>query len=371
MKELQEILGAYRQAERDGRRAVLATIVKVSGSTYRRPGARMLVTDDGRTAGFISGGCLEEDLSERAAAVLESGGSEVVIYDMTSPDDLVWGLGLGCNGVVHVLLERLPGGDGPALLRFLADCLEARRRGVVATLFRADRELAVGRRLMLDADGAASGSLGDPELDRVVLGDAREVLTTGRATRVASYPGAEVLIEWVGPPPPLVIFGAGPDAVPLVRFAKSLGWHVTVADHRAAYASRDKFPEADEIVHAGLVEMRDRVELDERSLVVVMTHNYHHDLELLEFLLPAPVRYLGVIGPRQRTRQLLADLAKRGVAPGEERLRSLHGPLGLDIGGDTPEEIALAALAEIQAVLTGRGGGFLQDREGPLHDRVE
>jgi len=374
MNGLREIIEAAERARRRRRPVVLATVVKVAGSTYRRPGARMLIPDEGEPVGMVSGGCLESDLAERARAVLESGEARTVVYDMRSPDDIVWGLGLGCNGEVRVLLERLAPGSTPGHLAFLDDCSRARRAGVVVTVFEGSEELegAVGRHLTFDETGTASGSIGETRLRSAVVEDARRALADRRsAVRHYEIEGgrAEALVEYVAPVVSLLVFGAGNDALPLVEFAKTLAWRVTVADDRPAFARPERFPGADAVKLVGFDALdRGELPIDAHTAVIAMTHHFLHDLALMRFLLPTAAPYLGFLGPRQRTENLLEELAKQGLHPVADQLGRLYGPVGLDIGAETPEEIALTVLAEIRAVLSGRQGGFLRDRRAPLHE---
>jgi xanthine/CO dehydrogenase XdhC/CoxF family maturation factor len=355
----------------------LASVVKVTGSAYRRPGARMIFPVDAAPAGVVSGGCLEGDLAERVGTVLDSGEPRIQIYDMRSPDDIVWGLGLGCNGEIRVLLEPLDPRSEPEQTAFLAECRERRRPGVMATLFEVQGgpPPGVGQRLMLREDGTRSGSLAAAEIAPSVLDDARSCLESERSSVRLYESGsvrAEVLIEYLAPPVTLFVFGAGSDARPLVRMAKELGWEVTVADNRAGHAQPEKFPEADSVRVVEFDKLAEAgLRLDRRTPAVIMTHHFLHDLELLAYLLPQPIGYLGLLGPNKRTENLLRELEPRGVRPDAQQLRRLHGPVGLDIGAETPEEIALAILAEIQAALSERGGGFLKDRSAPLHDWPE
>lgn len=182
---------------------------------------------------------------------------------------------------------------------------------------------------------------------------------------------AEVFIEAILPPVPLVIFGAGQDAIPLVRFAKELGWHVTLVDPRPGYATRTRFSLADILIVCPPEEVLERVKIDERTVAAVMTHNFLHDAELLRTLLPSPVRYIGILGSKQRTRRLLDQVQETVRLHCDHSLSQVYGPIGLDIGAETPEEIALAIVAEIKAVLTGRLGGVLRNRLGPLHESGE
>jgi len=217
-------------------------------------------------------------------------------------------------------------------------------------------------------DGRAEGSLGDPGLDRRVAADARTLLEGGGSGTI-SYAEGDVYLELVQPPPRVVVFGAGHGAVPVVSLARAVGFEVTVVDGRPKFATAERFPDADEVVLARPEEAGERPPLGPRDYVLVMTHNFLHDLELLARLARAPVPYVGLLGPRVRTEKLLAELERRGEGPDQAALDRLYAPIGLDIGGETAEEIALAALAEIQAVRHGRSGGFLREKKGPIHAR--
>jgi xanthine/CO dehydrogenase XdhC/CoxF family maturation factor len=374
VKELGEILKLWEETARQGRPAVLATVVKITGSAYRRPGARMIFPSDRAPAGIVSGGCLEEDLAERARDVLSSGEPSIEVYDMRSPDDIVWGLGLGCNGEIRVLLEKLSPDGACEQMAFLRECRERGRRGVMVTVFQVEGEMdvAVGDRLMLRPDGGPGGSITGSGIFPRVADDAA-VCLSDRRSRVERYEAesghAEALIEHVSAPVSLIIFGAGSDARPLARLAKELGWDVTVIDNRPAYATPEHFPEADGVRICEYDKLdRAGLEIDERTPVVVMTHHFLRDLEILRFLIPKASPYIGLLGPRKRTEKLLQELRARGFEREVARPSVLHGPVGVDIGSETPEEIALSILAEIQAVLAGRPGGFLKDRREPLHD---
>jgi xanthine dehydrogenase accessory factor len=389
MNELRLIAEAYGEARTRGRRAALATVVGVEGSAYRRPGARMLVTEDGRTFGTISGGCLERDVAERASAVFGSSAARVVEYDTRGNEDIVWGLGLGCNGVVRVLLESVhEGGAGARALQFITERLLSRACGVIATVTaaieagvdtpadadssgRAPRPLEVGERVLFD-DGlnVVDESFAHEGLAARVRADALETLAGGRSrTRLYEARGgrSEIFFDVIKPPRPLVVFGAEQDALPLVRQAQAVGWHVAVVDTRARPATAERFAEADEVILCRAEDVAARVPLSEETAAVVMTHNYLDDLALLRALLPSPACYLGILGPKLRTSKLLAELGAHAEGPADPRPARLHGPAGVDIGAETPEEIALSIVAEIKAVCAARGGGFLRDRDAPIH----
>jgi xanthine/CO dehydrogenase XdhC/CoxF family maturation factor len=362
MRELRDILGAFQMLRESGEAGVLASAVHTEGSTYRRSGARMLVLPDGQTMGLISGGCLEGDLLEHAAGVRESGEPRIVRYDMRPEEDIIWGLGLGCSGVVDVLLERVDAADaGP--LDLLAECIRERKTGVLATALAGEAPLATHWTLHPD------GRFGGPEAGaEEIEGALRRAAEQDRDALLAGETG-KILIEVIRPVPRLVVFGAGPDAVPVVRIASEIGWEVVVVDWRPAYARRESFREASAVVLCEAERVGECVEVDENSVALVMTHHYLHDRSLLRFLLPSAARFIGILGPKKRTEMLLGDLREEGLSPTTEQLERLHGPAGLDIGAESPQQIALSLVAEIQAVLAGRPGGWLREREGPIHDQ--
>lgn len=334
MKEIQAIVRALAGPKSHPGPAVLATLVSVEGSSYRRPGARLLVTAEGERIGSISGGCLEEDVLTHARAVLATGRAETVVYDTTSENDLVWGVGLGCHGVVRVLIEKLP--SRPVWADALAKNFAARQPTPLAVVHRAADQGQLGTRLVDEWPAGKSSA-------------------------------ADVFIDHVKPPVRLIVFGAGDDAQPLVRLADELGWQVTVADPRAAFASAARFPMAESLVVAPATELTNRAAPGADDLAVVMTHHYVHDVPLLRALLPLPLAYLGLLGPRKRAEKILSDLARDGFAPTPEQRARLHAPVGLDLGADSPEQVALAIVAEMQAALGRRDARPLHERTRPIH----
>jgi xanthine dehydrogenase accessory factor len=343
LKEMKELSAIVRKLLAPGSSdAVLATLVAVEGSSYRRPGARLLFADDGTRLGSISGGCLEEDVLARARRVFATGAAETVVYDTTSENDLVWGVGLGCHGIVRVLIEKLPA--RPSWAAALAENFAARRTTKLAIVHHPEGHPDSGTHLA-------------SELPRAIL-----ELQSG------------VFIETVPPPTAVAILGAGDDAQPLVRLAKELGWQVTVADPRPAFATNERFPSADRTVTAPAEELAARVyeptESEIEGVAIVMTHHYVHDLPLIRALLPRPLAYLGLLGPKKRAEKILADLARDGFEPTPAQRSRLHAPVGLDLGADGPEQVALAIVAEVQAVLAGRNARPLRERSQPIHEEV-
>ena len=374
MKTIQAIV-ELASAARPGEVLAMATVMKVRGSAYRRPGARMLMTARGRTAGMISGGCLENDARERAREVMATGKPILVTYDSTAPEDIVFGLGLGCNGIVQVLIEPLTAGDDTNVLAFFAACVARRQMGRIATIFQSEN-VQLGARVLRWPDARITSSCDDPAVSAALVKAQQENAARRNAVCGIDLPdgsSAGVLIETVAPPLPLTIFGAGDDAIPLAQMAKLIGWHVTVIDARPAYATRERFPNADAVhcLRPEALPTSQQVVFPPESMIMIMTHNFTHDRELLRVLLPRPLRYLGALGPKSRTRRLLDELADEGTTFTDEMLEHLHGPAGLDIGAETPEEIAVSIIGEMQAVLSRRNGGALRDRTAPIHDPVD
>lgn len=366
-KELRSIVNHLAQLATPLDEVVLATVVDVQGSSYRLPGARMLIDGQNRTLGTVSGGCLETDVLERAARVRRHRAAEVFVYDTTVADDSVFALNMGCRGVIRILLE--PAGE--ELAEFLRHRLQSRHGGATATLISAPAErqatIKLGARLLFDERGVVAGDFG--EHARNLLAAECAAVIDEKQSRRQTYEFGEVFFEYLAPPVRLVVFGAGADAIPLVELALQLGWHVTVIDHRAAFANRERFPEVDELIVARPERVHEHLTVDGQSVAVVMTHNYEHDKKILRHLLVSDALYVGALGPKRRSENILRELHEEGSAWFAKYPPNLYGPIGLDIGADAPETIALAILAEINSVLTNRTGGFLRERHGSIYNR--
>lgn len=373
MKEFELISREVEKLRVAGKSAVLATVVDIKGSSYRLPGARMLIADTRWMAGSVSGGCLESDVVLRAREVLAKNAATVVTYDTTDDDDIVFGVGLGCRGVIRVLIEPVTRERAdPDLIDFIRNCIERRETGTVATVIGSDEAVNAkpGCRLVRSANGQVESNILDAGLRSAVEAYVERTRAAGNsASATIDLPGghAEVFVEFIRPPLPLVIFGAGHDAIPVARLAKELGWHVTVVDHRAAYATTERFPLVNRVVVWSADEFLAQVHLDNETVALVMTHNYLRDLKLLKTLLPSPVRYLGLLGPRKRADELLAELEQQSMRITPEQRRRFYAPVGLDLGAEGPEGVALAILAEVQAVLAQRQPGHLRARKGSIH----
>ena len=381
MNEVRALVEAFDAATRTGERCALATVVSVEGSSYRRPGARMLVCEGGATTGTISAGCLEGDVVEHAKRVIRADASKLVEYDTASTsDEMAWGLGLGCNGVVRVLVEPLA--QGSPYVEALRRSCEAHAAPVsVATVYQhmpsgsahADGRVAVGARLFLDGDENVCREKLNDEAASMIEREVRALSLGGAMSgaHVFDVDGGtvKVFVETLLPPVPLVVFGAGHDALPVVELARGLGWHTEVVDPQARPATRSRFASADKVTLSRPEEVAAHVGITPRTLTLLMSHNYTHDLALLRFLLSSPALYIGVMGPRKRTGRMLSELA---TTEGQLRLEEaglarLHSPAGLDIGANAPAEIALSIVAEMRAALYGRRGGMLRERRGSIH----
>jgi xanthine dehydrogenase accessory factor len=374
VSEIADVLEAIDSLGRRGERMALATIVAVRGSTYRRPGARLLVPENGEPVGNISGGCLEGDVADVARVVMAGGEPRLASFDLTADDEVVWGWGLGCNGAIDVFVE--PADKAAAVAGALRRALrEERSLAVVTVLESGVPGLGRGDRMLVHPDGHREGALGHEDADRAAAGRAAEALGAGRSvTEDLPLPAGDVrvFVEVMEPPLRLLVCGAGHDAIPVVRFAASLGWKPVVVDDRPTFLNDDRFPEAAGFVPVDRPEEAARAAVvDPRTHVVVMSHNFYRDRDYLRSFLGTEVAYIGMLGPGARLHRLLAELEEEGIRPTPDDLGKIHGPAGLDIGSEGPEEIAWAIVAEVLAARRGRPAGFLRDRRGPIHDRPE
>lgn len=374
MKEIKDILKTI-SAFAVNERAVLATVIDVRGSGYRLPGARMLILASGETVGIVSGGCLDADVLERSKKVIESGFAEVLTYDTTDDETSVFSMNMGCRGVVRILLEPI-GRDSPLVSKFRAGN-ETRERQAVATLVLAGStaKLSIAGRMFYDTHSGLSTS-GLPHFlaDLPQLRDACSRFSTSDETyslRSFNIPEGtfEFALEVIEPPISLLLFGAGTDAIPMARIVTEVGWQVAVYDNRPAFLTRERFPAAKSFVLQNIDELMDPISSDNRTVAVIMTHNYARDRSILPALLHSDAPYIGVLGPKRRTEQLLEQLLASGNTFTSEQLARLYAPAGLDIGADTPESIALSIVGEIQSVLASRDGGQLRLRQGPIYER--
>ena len=387
MNETLSILQLYQKHRSHSEPLVLATILRIQGSSYRQPGARMLIDASGEIAGSVSGGCLERDLIQHARfAGCTQSRFKVIRYDTTDDGEEFESLrsvSLGCQGIVDIGLEFIAPGATHPFLELLRESVEQGRGGRAATIISVEenseqksceKESIAGRVFILSAGNLSctleNPPLEDPELVRRITQD----LTTLQSTEVKSYEtpagNFDVLLERIRPPKRWIIFGAGHDSVPLAETAQAIGWHVTVVDCRSSYSMPQRFfTKVAELIRCEPSEISSKLSLTPDTLCVLATHNYYHDKEILGQLLRSPVAYIGILGPKKKSRSLLDDFRKEGVEWNEVVLSKIYSPVGIDSGAESPQEIALSIITEAMTIAKGRTAGFLKDREGPIHDR--
>ncbi len=360
MKHWQETSRILRELARlaeQGRDAALATVIGTQGSAYRRPGAKMLIADDGEMYGSVSGGCLDADVREVALSVIRDGVPQLRHYDTTPDDQMPFGLGLGCGGAVDVFVQRAAAPDWAETARRIAPLLKGDVAFAISTTVRGAHGL--GRSVIVEAGGSVTGTFGDPALDRIVSAHARDVIDGG-VSEFHAVDGHLLFTDVLVPPPSLLVLGAGDDSRPLAAYATDVGFRVTVVDHRAALLRADHYPAETRLVEARPDSQLSDLPLGARTYAVVKMHSLALDRSWMKRLLNSPVPYIGLLGPRARTDAMLSEL-------GAEDNDRVFGPVGLDLGGDGPEQIAVSIVAEVLAVMSGREPTHLRARMAAIH----
>lgn len=347
-------------------RLALATLVDVEGSSYRQPGARLLVDAEGRVlAGAISGGCLEGDVAARASDVCASGQAVALRYDLRDDLETIWGFGSACDGIAHLVLEPL---HNAAWLADAAAVRAERTNGALLVIARGSGVLGTAAMLRGEASGGRWAPVGLAGM--VTVDQTRASTLAGVAQRTMQAEGEQFddvryFVEPLTPVVSLYLVGAGRGAEAFAHIATTMGWEVTLIDHREAMLVGLSLPPGVRTLCARADEGALQIPRDGRTAVALLSHVYDIDAAWLTALLPHPAGYVGVLGSRQRATRLVAE-----VMPSADATRVVHAPIGLDLGGESPESIALSAIAEIEAVMHGRPGGFLRERESPLHTRT-
>jgi xanthine dehydrogenase accessory factor len=367
MKEIVDIVNAWHQAQKQHLQTALATVVQVEGSSYRQPGARMLITERGELTGAISGGCLEGDALRKAQLVMVQQKPMLVTYDTNDEDDAKLGLGLGCNGIIHILIEPVLPEETNHPITFLEAVLRKRQPAVIATLFSLEERKATqpGTCLLLQEGQVVTRKI-EGEVKQLLIKDGQQAALLNESA-VEHYGNYTAFVEVVQPAIHVVIAGAGNDVMPVVKMAQLVGWQITVGDGRSNYATPERFPAASCTLMAKPEALLQQVQMDNRTAVLLMTHNYNYDLAMLQMLLPLQPPYIGLLGPKKKKQRLLDELAADGMTITDDMLASLYGPTGLDIGAETAEEIALSIIAEIQAVFSKKSGKMLREKRTPIH----
>jgi xanthine dehydrogenase accessory factor len=372
MKEIRDILKTFDQAQKLGKQTALATVVHVEGSSYRRPGARMLIEDDGQLTGAISGGCLEGDALRKALLVMTEKRSRLVTYDTMDDDDAKFGVGLGCNGIIQVLIEPIDVSDPNNPIQYLKSVNEKRQKAVLVTLFSLQdkKDPQYGTCFLLKENGNLIDHT--PVLKDVLIADASEALINQNSSfknYISDKQNLTAFIEVIKPPVSVIVIGAGNDVMPLVDMAEILGWETTVVDGRANYAKKERFASACQILVSKPEQVLEQIEIDEQTVFLLMTHNYNYDMAMLRQLLQKNVVYIGMLGPKKKRERMLNELKDEGLNFTAQQLAVLHSPVGLDIGAETSEEITLSILAEIKALFAGKDVQSLRTLKEVIHPR--
>lgn len=370
MKEQKAIIEAFHKTDLRQRKVALATVVQVRGSSYRSPGARMLITDDGKWVGSISGGCLEGDALRKARQVMMDKKATTVTYDTRENSNQNLGIGLGCNGVIDVLLEPVNTADSNNPIGVFEMLTASREPVALATVF--SNTKYTGEKLLINADGDVLISFTDRALQNKVVADLLQIFNTKRSEArkfTVSEHDVEVFMELIQPAISLMIFGAGFDARPVSNLAKSLGWEVMVTDECVAHIAPVFFPTADRLSLCQREFIDRDFNVTAFTACVLMSHNYEYDRDVLKKLLSSPAPYIGILGPRKRFDKMVAEFEAEGIRLSQDDLHRIHSPIGLDIGAEAPDEIALSIISEIQGKFSNRSGGFLKYRKAPIHQR--
>lgn len=372
MKEIHEIIRAYDSAVNAGKKSALASLVYSNGSSYRGPGARMLVTDAGDLTGAISGGCLEGDALHKALLVLSQQQSKLVTYDTSDEDDATVGIQLGCAGIIQVLFEPLNSENSHNPIQLLRKAVSLRQKSVLVTMFSLEDKKSEhpGTCFLMEENGTTSGSTIYPELDDRIMKDVRNAMEQ-KLSSFKNYDDKHVsvsaFIEYMEPPVSLVIVGAGNDALPMVKIANIIGWDVTVVDGRSTHARPERFVSTCQVVVSKPENVLAKVSIDEYSAFVLMTHNYNYDLAMLKTLMNIEVPYIGILGPKVKLEKMLNEINADGMSISKAKLNTIYGPAGLEIGAETAEEIAVSIISEIKAVFSHKPGMPLRNKRNSIH----
>ena len=372
MKEIKDIIHSFDEAQKQGKQTALATVVHVDGSSYRRPGARMLITEEGELTGAISGGCLEGDALRKALLVMSQKRSMLVTYDTMDEDDAKLGIGLGCNGIIQVLIEPINTADPDNPIQLLKSVAARRQKAVLITLFSLENKKVPqpGTCLLLRETEQAKGNTS--LLNAILIKDGMQVLANGHSlfrNYISENQSLTAFIELIEPAVSLIVIGAGNDVIPLVAMAEIMGWETTVIDGRPNYAKKERFSPTCQVLVSKPEKVLEQIATDEQTVFLLMTHNYNYDMAMLLQLLQKNVIYVGMLGPKKKLERMLGEWEEQGIHLTKEQLASVHSPVGLDIGAETSEEIALSILSEIKAVLSGKQGLSLHSNTGTIHSR--
>lgn len=359
MKEINSIVAAYKNIDFNKTMAALATVVRVEGSSYRRMGARMLVLEDGSFLGGISGGCLEGDAKRRAKKTMMDLQPSIHTYDTTQDDEHQVGVGLGCNGIIDVLFTPLNGKyDAVSALEQVTG---TRKPQLLITQLREKKTIS-GKCFLFNGHASVKGNVPPDEMEMVAL-EAERTFLSGNSEKKEFENGSAYFFEVIRPPLQVFALGGNYDVYPFARIAKELGWTINIVCNKQK-AGKDLFAVAQ------VIDSKDdwTQGIDEFSAIILMSHDLLTDTLNLEKVLNLKAPYIAMLGPKKRKEKILDAITEKGIDISQEALLKLHSPAGLDIGANTPEEIALSIAAEITGFFSGRPGNPLREKEGSIHE---
>ena len=376
MRELDAISLKYEFLKDQDVECVLANVVHVEGSSYRRAGAKMLIDEFGNITGAISGGCLEGDALRKALHALHQQKNKLVTYDTSDEDDAVIGAQLGCNGIIQVLFEPLDYKDELNPCELLKKVINQKNPLAIVVQFNLNKSKdQPGTKLVISETSEILGSKPERELFDHILEQARLTLKDNKphfAEYVIGEETQHIFIQNYQPPVKLVIVGAGNDAQILAQQADLLGWDVIVTDGRPTHANKERFTSSCQIIVSKPEQTLENIEIDHRSCFVLMSHNYNYDLAVFKLLLAQKmIPYIGILGPLKKYQRMLKELEEEGFNFEQEYFKKIYAPVGLEIGAETPAEIGLSILAEIQSVLTDKNVRSLREKSSPIHEEKE
>ncbi len=385
MREIDQIVADYQAYKNKNVKSCLATLVHLQGSSYRRPGARMLISEQGRLTGAISGGCLEGDAMRKALNAMNKSHPTLVTYDSMDDDDATLGIGLGCTGIIKILIEPIDYFNENNAVEILKHSTDIRQEAVVVSLFNLDNanqffsgtkfcfypqtSMEVSQFVTLQDDKNYAEF--EKVLDKTDLyNKSKEVFnrkTSAWESCAIENIEYKIFYEFIPPMPKLYIVGGGNDVKPLVNMANILSWQSTVIDGRPGYASEERFESACSVLVAKPENILEQIEIDDHTIFLLMTHNYVYDKALLSLLIKSPILYVAMLGPKKKLERMMAEYEDEGITFSAEEIAKIHSPAGLDLGAETPEEIAISILAEVQAFLRKRNGMALREKVGGIH----
>jgi xanthine/CO dehydrogenase XdhC/CoxF family maturation factor len=374
MKEIREIINAYNKARINEKRLALATLVHLNGSSYRRPGARMIVDEEGQLTGAISGGCLEGDALRKAVFCIHTQVPKLVVYDTSDEEDATIGIQLGCSGIIQVLFEPIDENDPLNPIELLKRAIHKRQNTVLVTLYASQIKKGdtVGTSILLEDSGEFHNNSSFQFIPETLMQDIKDTLTVKKSS-FKSYQQNDntfnAFLSFISPPISLVIVGAGNDAIPLQSIAETLGWEVIIVDGRHTYAKIERFSSACQIIVSKPEKVLEQIPIDEKTVFVLMTHNYNYDYAILKALLGKNVPYIGALGPKKKLDNMITDLKAENIFLNEKQKNIIYGPVGLELGAETPAEIALSITAEIMSVMNNKEAVSLRNLLTEIHPR--